>query len=937
MNKPISRLILCLALALFGSFNNSYLHGQTVQQITSGESQQYDSNYEQPFTIGGIGHYSSYIDDKVMIFDMDSNDKIYETSFDLCEEGVIGWFFNDNEVLYANYQGIIIENIFDYTKEVYLQEDFQDTYLYTSLRVTFYKGILTFNFFPGSDKLNFDVANRRFLDDLLANQQFTTNDFFYHSTGFWGDGQFIRLNRSTYLSDTLFSNYTPEGIVKSNDKFYLLTTENPILVVDKNDNVQSYEFEHERISSGVETSTGRLILTEGINGGTILYELDVTTSNLVRKDTILSQDNIEIVDSYQDRIYVKFNSQFNSYFGYMDYPYLEKEVFTGNLPTLAKSYKSSSDEILIINRSDSEYLEKISVVEKSTGEIEEFEFETSPLWLDDKIEFLSTADGVRFIVSEESGRVIYKYDVSTNAVLFVNKIENKRGLGTSIKKNGDSYLLVDEHNLQSEFEYIHPETKELVSHQVDGTIYGDVIPFNGNFYYARNQDHQGLDEDYFFDYVMFDPMTGIIDLLEEDHFVPKNTTFFYNIIHPQLRFGFVKFNNISLLFDLWKNEKITPDPEIRELIDKIYFESDNYLYAYTGPPAKVNVRIDKNNLENQQVIYEDDNRKILPFDDNSFVAIYDAEAYFVEENEVTKILAPENFLSTFAVIVDNKLMLRGFADSITYLKIYDLITEEKINFEVEGIAIDIVGDYIISLDQLSSPYEFISTHLISGNAYKKNSIEPYSRIFSTDTSIYILNRELKEISVLSLQWEDIDVINLDIPDNSLLNLISKPNSWPLLFKTQVIKSESVNRNNLDYSLLLLDPSTNEIVNYFECGSDFQFNKEFEIGPTSIMLLRTKDEGYQIHKVNFPGFDSVAADEFKDEDLNRIKVNPNPTNSFVTIDVKYDNGLLYNSMGILIDQFQNKKVINLEDYPDGLYHLKIITKDDKILTAKIVKH
>ncbi len=936
MYKPYRIYNLAFTVALFFIGIQFDIQGQDIEQISNGESQRFDSNYEQPLNFDGIGHYTSYIDDRVMVFNLDTNEKIYETDFDLCEEGMVDWFFSGKEVIYVSYQGIKIENISNDSKEEYFYEDLEEGYLYNGLTAYIYQGILTINFFPNADKLNFDIANRRFLDEAIANHEFTTSDYFYHSTGFFGDSHFIRFNRNTYESDTLLSNYTPQGFVRSTDKFYLLTIEFPILVVDKNNMIKTYDFEHERISSGVETSTGRLILAEGINGGTIIYEIDIATSSLVRKDTILSSQSIMLVDTYQDRIYVKYSSQNTTNYGFMDHPYTEVEILTEDLKDFSKDYTSQYDDTFIIVNTNGNYLSKIIIIEKSSGDIEEFELGTTYLFLDNEIEVLSSVDGIRLIVSEETGKAIYKYDNISNTISRVNEITNNRGLGTSIQKNGDGYLLVDEHNVQSGFEYIHPETKDLISHQVDGIIYGDVIPYNGKYFYARNQDHQGPNEDYFMDFVAFDPLTNNIKLLEEDYFFPKGNFFPSNIISTSLRFGFVTVNNTPLVFDLRKEEKITPPPEISDLIRNIYFESENYFYSYNGSFDKIHVRVDKDNYENQQLIYEDNYRKILVFDNKSFVAIYPNEAYFVEEDKVTTIAAPVNFNSTFADILETKLMLRGFSNTSTFLKSYDLVSDEEINIEVEGIAVDIIGDYIISLDGISPPYELISTHITSGETYRTSSIEEYSRIFKTDTSVYVLNRELNEIHIFNLKWEQLDALDISLLENSSIDLISKPNTLPLLFKTQVIKSSGSNRNELDFGLLLFDPRTKQITKYFECNNNLRFKKEFEIGPKSTLLLRTEEVGYQLHEVNFPGFGPVSTEEISSVVVDTHFISPNPTSKDVTINEEYKRAFLFNSMGQFLNTYENQNVINLEMYSNGVYILNVILKTGKNSISKIVK-
>jgi hypothetical protein len=72
----------------------------------------------------------------------------------------------------------------------------------------------------------------------------------------------------------------------------------------------------------------------------------------------------------------------------------------------------------------------------------------------------------------------------------------------------------------------------------------------------------------------------------------------------------------------------------------------------------------------------------------------------------------------------------------------------------------------------------------------------------------------------------------------------------------------------------------------------------------------------------------------------IKIYPNPTNGIVFIETPdgYNpySSELYNSYGILIEKLTNKNFVNLENSPAGLYFIKLITPNRKIIVQKIFK-
>ncbi|MFK7782889.1 T9SS type A sorting domain-containing protein [Psychroserpens sp.] len=86
------------------------------------------------------------------------------------------------------------------------------------------------------------------------------------------------------------------------------------------------------------------------------------------------------------------------------------------------------------------------------------------------------------------------------------------------------------------------------------------------------------------------------------------------------------------------------------------------------------------------------------------------------------------------------------------------------------------------------------------------------------------------------------------------------------------------------------------------------------------------------------FDTLGVEAFEISTSN-FNVYPNPTENYVTVDsnelVKYIE--LFNLLGELIIKESNKNIINLSHLSNGVYLLKVLSKDGREVTKKIIKH
>jgi len=70
-------------------------------------------------------------------------------------------------------------------------------------------------------------------------------------------------------------------------------------------------------------------------------------------------------------------------------------------------------------------------------------------------------------------------------------------------------------------------------------------------------------------------------------------------------------------------------------------------------------------------------------------------------------------------------------------------------------------------------------------------------------------------------------------------------------------------------------------------------------------------------------------------INKIDIYPNPASIMVNIDMNNEFILkIYNQIGKLIETFYNKNIIDVSNYPEGLYFLNI-NSDDKSFTRKLI--
>ncbi len=74
-----------------------------------------------------------------------------------------------------------------------------------------------------------------------------------------------------------------------------------------------------------------------------------------------------------------------------------------------------------------------------------------------------------------------------------------------------------------------------------------------------------------------------------------------------------------------------------------------------------------------------------------------------------------------------------------------------------------------------------------------------------------------------------------------------------------------------------------------------------------------------------------------ENKDNIEISPNPTNGIVNISgVNIDNVLIYNNKGQIISK-STKNIVNIENFSDGIYFIKVISKDGKVYNQKIIKN
>jgi hypothetical protein len=68
----------------------------------------------------------------------------------------------------------------------------------------------------------------------------------------------------------------------------------------------------------------------------------------------------------------------------------------------------------------------------------------------------------------------------------------------------------------------------------------------------------------------------------------------------------------------------------------------------------------------------------------------------------------------------------------------------------------------------------------------------------------------------------------------------------------------------------------------------------------------------------------------------INIYPNPSANTFTVDVNDVNTLtLYNSLGAKIKATSYTNIINVEDLPNGIYYLQILTKQNKHYSKKVI--
>ncbi|MGI6719131.1 MAG: T9SS type A sorting domain-containing protein [Bacteroidales bacterium] len=69
----------------------------------------------------------------------------------------------------------------------------------------------------------------------------------------------------------------------------------------------------------------------------------------------------------------------------------------------------------------------------------------------------------------------------------------------------------------------------------------------------------------------------------------------------------------------------------------------------------------------------------------------------------------------------------------------------------------------------------------------------------------------------------------------------------------------------------------------------------------------------------------------------IKVYPNPTDGMINMfGLNIERVLIYNSKVFFIDESKNNDIIDVTNFPSGIYCIKVISKDGRIYNQKIIK-
>lgn len=933
---PSRSVILLMIISFLFFYASSY--GQQVTQITNGESTFADANYEAPLILSGIGYYTTYLDDRIHIRELDTNAPVYVTSFQLCEKEVIRWIVIDETIIYVTYYSLIVEDILGETSEEYFfREDLNEDLGSTSISANNARGLVRISY-TGADQLLFDLTNRHFIDEEILNLRYVTSQFLYHISPTI-DRHFIRKNRVTFESDTILSNYSNLGglSIRNTDNYYLLTEEYPFMMIDSEDNITTFDLvQNENFRNGIETNVGTVIFIETIPGAKVFHTLDRTTGGLLTQDTFNFDRKLIPIDAYDTRIYLETGSQFEEFYGYIDYPYTEIILFDESYSAFSNHHITVNQDLLIINRYTDEYENVTTIVEKATNEFTQTIFNTSDLFLDNELDIVDTEAGVRFLVNESTGRAVYGFDDQNNTINLISRIENKRGLGTSVQKNQDSYLILDDHSLHDRFEYTHPITNELLFHQVEGIIHGTVIPYDGNYFYIRNQNYENQNQDFILDFVMLNPTTGEVTLIEEDFFYPSSMSSFPNINFDNQKFGFKSIYDTNIVFDLRNKITLFSDPTTRILLENIYFESQDYFFSRTSGFNPDHYRISKSDYSDRTLIYQENIEKFLPIDSNSFLAIYADKIYWVDNDQVTFISTDPSYAPDRIAFRNQKLYFTKFDGINGFIKTQDLNTGEMTNTTVEGFPYLIVGDHILSTATFSPPYTITSTNLTSGESYSTLLLDvnifPF---YYTNDKIYQLEREAGVISILNTKLEFIGSIDAAPLKNASWEILSPFNASPVIFQLEKPNIENQYTNLPDYSLLVLDPETDAISEHFGCDDELRFNEAFTLDPISYMLLRTPEEGYQVHRVVLSSL-TTATDDLTAESTPKIIISPNPTYGLIQLDQTVQTVTVFNNIGIIMQEYKGVQELNLSRLSAGIYYLKISSENGNTQIQKVVK-
>lgn len=237
---------------------------------------------------------------------------------------------------------------------------------------------------------------------------------------------------------------------------------------------------------------------------------------------------------------------------------------------------------------------------------------------------------------------------------------------------------------------------------------------------------------------------------------------------------------------------------------------------------------------------------------------------------------------------------------------------------------DVPDDNTYNLSQVViGSFDPNDINVIEGNSIYSNQIDDYLHYiirFQNTGTASAINVRINNVLDDNLDW---NTIQIDGSSHSYTNEIVNGKNVAFIFDNVFLPSSSTNEiGSQGYIAYKIKPKSNsQVGDIFTNNADIYFDYNLPI---------------RTNTVNTEILENLAINQFENASINLY---PNPTNGKLTIDSKMDISsiIITNIYGQNVMEITNTKEINISEYNNGIYFIKIKDKTGTVLIKKVIKN